>query len=334
MLNKKVIHTNAAIGEGTIVKFENNIVTVEFSDKIMNFRYPDVFAKFLRLADEDAQSEVKALADEAIAEKAEIERAKAIAKADEIRRLYARFTAAENKNRRLSAAELKNKEHGNLAFKNNFCDGGASDASIGFKHVCSPEQIRRNVEMGRAWCSNENSPCGRFYRGEISYDELLAIHNGGFVCYESKLLVEWKSEAGDDVKEGGVHKSRRITGAKNNSLAILTTELPGSSERIIFAVFITGTVDEGDALESGYVKADPAYTIELTPDEARHMLFWNYHKNTDGGTRWSQGLYRYISNDSCVRILEDIVKFKQGDEKAHAEKVLAQYRELKGIDNV
>ena len=63
MLNKKVIHTNAAIGEGTIVKFENNIVTVEFSDKTMNFRYPDVFAKFLRLADEDAQSEVKALAD-------------------------------------------------------------------------------------------------------------------------------------------------------------------------------------------------------------------------------------------------------------------------------
>ena len=333
MLNKKVIHKT--FGEGVIIRFENNIVTAEFSGKTMNFRYPDIFSKFLRFVDDEAQNEVKTLADEALAKKEAEERAKATAKAEEIRRHYARMVAEENKKRKISAAELKNKEHGNLAFKANFCDGDCSESCIGFKGVCSPEQIKYNIEKERrAWCSNENSPCGRFYRGEISYDELLAIHNGGFVCYESKLLVEWKSEAGDDVKEGGVHKSRRITGAKNNSLAILTTELPGSSARIIFAVFITGTVDEGDALESGYVKADPAYTIELTPDEARHMLFWNYHKNTDGGTRWSQGLYRYISNDSCVRILEDIVKFKQGDEKAHAEKVLAHYRELKGIDNV
>lgn len=35
MLNKKVIHKT--LGEGTIVKFENNITTVQFATKTLNF---------------------------------------------------------------------------------------------------------------------------------------------------------------------------------------------------------------------------------------------------------------------------------------------------------
>lgn len=333
MLNKKVIHKT--LGEGTIVKFENNITTVEFSTKTLNFRYPDIFAQFLRFADEDLQKDAEASANESIAKKTEEERKKAEVKAAEIRRQYERMLAEENKKYKLSAAELKNKEHGNLAFKANFCDGGCSESCVGFKGVCSPEQIKYNIEKERrAWCSNPASPCGRYYRGEITYEELLATHKESFVCYESRMLTEWKAQAGENLNDNGVQKARRITSAKQNGLAVLTTVFPDTTERVIFGVFLTGVVDEGDDLSAGYVKADPEYTIELTPEEAKHLKFWDYYKNAGNpdSTQWGTGLYRYLSNDVCIRILSKIVEIKSGEEKAHAEKVLAHYVALKGIN--
>lgn len=330
MLNKRVI--SKTYGEGRIIKFEDNIVTVEFPEKTTTFRYPDTFAKYLIFADEETQSEVKILADESVAKKEAEKRAKEAAKAEEIRRHFARMMVEENKKHKLSAAELKNKEHGNLAFKANFCDGSASSSCIGFKGVCSPEQIKYNIEkVKRAWCSSEGSPCGRYYREMITYEELLDIHKESFVCYESRMLTEWRADAGEDLTSSGTGKARRIANAATNSLAVLTTELPKSSDRIIFGVFITGIVDEGDDISAGYVKADPNFSIELTLEEAKKMNFWNYYKNSDGSTRWSQRLYRYLSNDSCIKILEDIANLKSGAEKAHAEKVLAHYRTLKGI---
>ena len=332
MLNKKVIHKT--LGEGTIVKFENNIVTVEFPEKTTTFRYPDIFAQFLRFADEDLQKDAEASANESIVKKTEEERKKAEAKAAEIRRQYERMLAEENKKHKLSAAELKNKEHGNLAFKANFCDGGCSESCVGFKGVCSPEQIKYNIEKEkRAWCSNENSPCGRYYRGMITYAELLAIHKESFVCYESRMLNEWRADAGEDLSSSGTGKARRITSAKQNGLAVLTTVFPDTTERVIFGVFITGVVDEGDDLSAGYVKADPEYTIELTPEEAKQLNFWDYYKNAGNpdSTQWGTGLYRYLSNDVCVKILSKIVEIKSGEEKAHAEKVLSRYLQLKSI---
>ena len=333
MLNKKVIHKT--LGEGTIVKFENNITTVQFATKTLNFRYPDIFAQFLRFADEDLQKDAEASANESIAKKTEEERKKAEVKAAEIRRQYERMLAEENKKHKLSAAELKNKEHGNLAFKANFCSGGASDSCVGFKGVCSPEQIKYNIEKERrAWCSNPASPCGRYYIGEITYEDLLAIHKESFVCYESRMLTEWKAQAGENLNDKGVQKARRITSAKQNGLAVLTTVFPDTTERVIFGVFLTGVVDEGDDLSAGYVKADPEYTIELTPEEAKQLKFWDYYKNAGNpdSTQWGTGLYRYLSNDVCIRILSKIVEIKSGEEKAHAEKVLAHYVALKGIN--
>ena len=144
MLNKKVIHKT--LGEGVIVKFEDNIATVKFSERTLDFRYPDAFSKYIALVDAEAQNEVKALADEVVAKKEAEERAKAEAKAEEVRRHYARMISEENKKRKISAAEFKNKSHGNLAFKANFCDGGCSESCVGFKGVCSPEQIKYNIE--------------------------------------------------------------------------------------------------------------------------------------------------------------------------------------------
>ena len=74
MLNKRVIHK--AFGEGMIIRFENDIVTVEFSARTVDFRYPDAFSKFLTLADGEEQKNVSALAAEAIQRSEEKKRAR------------------------------------------------------------------------------------------------------------------------------------------------------------------------------------------------------------------------------------------------------------------
>ena len=102
---------------------------------------------------------------------------------------------------------------------------------------------------------------------------------------------------------------------------------------VIFGVFISGVIDDGDDLSAGYVKADPKYTIELTPDEASQLKFWDYYKNAGNpdSTQWGTGLYRYLSNDVCVKILSKIVEIKSGEEKEHAKRVLARFLLLKGM---
>ena len=331
MLNKRVIHK--AFGEGMIIRFENDIVTVEFAARTVDFRYPDAFSKFLTLADGEEQKNVSALAAEAIQRSEEKKRAREEEKFAEMELRFRQVMAKGNKKRKLSAAEQKQKEEGNLAFKANFCDGGCSPDCIGFKGVCSPEQIRYNIEKkNRAWCSDEGSPCGRYYRGEITYEQLLRMHEDSFVCYEARMLTAWRAEAGDDLTDEGSHKARRITNAKQNGLAVLTTVFPGSNKRVVFGVFITGRVDEGDDHSSGYVQAAPGFTVELTPDEAKQVEFWNYYKNSNTDKKqWGTGLYRYLSNDVCVRLLERIIEVKSGEGREQAERILARFCKLKGI---
>jgi hypothetical protein len=64
------------------------------------------------------------------------------------------------------------------------------------------------------------------------------------------------------------------------------------------------------------------------------MYFWDYYKNANNpdSTQWGTGLYRYLSNKSCVDILSKIIEIKSGEEKEHAKRVLARFRELKGMN--
>jgi hypothetical protein len=65
------------------------------------------------------------------------------------------------------------------------------------------------------------------------------------------------------------------------------------------------------------------------------MKFWHYYKNPNSPKKiqWGTGLYRYMKDSACARILADIVDIKSDPEqKAHAEKMLKHYCALKGID--
>ena len=57
----------------------------------------------------------------------------------------------------------------NIAFKCNYCDGGSSNKSIGFKLPCSDEIIKYNInEAKHVWCGQAESACYKYLNGEIT----------------------------------------------------------------------------------------------------------------------------------------------------------------------
>ena len=103
----------------------------------------------------------------------------------------------------------------------------------------------------------------------------------------------------------------------------------------MFGVFIVDDADEGDSREAGFVKCTSEYRIELSPEEATKIKFWNYHANDTKPERavWGQGLYRYTNDIEAAQILRDIVKVKNDlSEKKFAEEFLAYFCKMKGIE--
>lgn len=222
----------------------------------------------------------------------------------------------------------------NIAFKCNFCDGGASHNIIGFNGICSDKIIRYNIENAHhAWCSNESCHCRRYLDGKISRKDLIAdMKSGGFVCYESTMLRDWKASAG--VSNGRPMKLLKV---QANSLAVLTTRAPYETDdkRFIFAVFLVDEIFEGDAKEAGYVTTNSKWKIGLTPQEAAKMLFWNYYANPNKPEKivFGSGLHRYITDVQAVQILKDIISVKaRQSEKEFAEEFLQHYCTINGID--
>ena len=329
LLNKKVQHK--IYGVGTVISETADRITVAFAAKTSVFIFPKAFEKDLVCEDAELQETLHAAALNQI----EAERTALLAKHEENKRARAAGEIRITASRSSAPSYARYSAENNLAFKCNYCDGGRSRSCVGFKWACSDEQIRYNIEVAkRTWCSNWDSACSQYYDGYITREELDEQCEGSnFVCYESKMLVDWTAQAGDDLDADGNHKGRRIGNATRDSLAVLTTEFPKDKQRYIFGVFITGTVDEGDEGQSGYVKALGDFKIELTPEETRKMPFWKYYKNKNGDeARWGTGLYRYIKDTVAARILADIVELKKGKAKAHAQKVLEHYCELKDID--
>ena len=202
-------------------------------------------------------------------------------------------------------------ERSNIAFKCNYCDGGSSGICIGYKGVCSDAMIHYNIETAKhIWCGSD-SPCKKYLDGEISRKEL----ENRFACYESTMLTEWKASAG--VVQNGEDKGKpmKLLKVQNNSLCVLTTRLPGATDdtRFIFAVFLVDESYEGDGREEGYVTNHSKWRIELTPDEAQKMLFWNYYvnKNSPEKVVFGSGLHRYLDDNQAAQILRDIVTVKE-----------------------
>ena len=301
-------------GKGIIVAEKDGHMTVRFfqTEAEKKFVYPDAFDRFLVFESNELQQE-------AIAEFLEKERKR---QEEKIKSLEEREKKAYEQPIPVQSAKAGKKTRKlpprkNLAFKLNYCDGGATSDSMGFKAVCSDKTIRYNIEKAkRSWCSFKDCPCRKYYDGLISRGDLDNFRMEGFICYESVALSNWIAHAGTDLKGVNAGKGRRLPNVQLGSLSILTTRYPDTQEqdRVIVGVFIIDASYEGDDTEAGTVSAKSKYKIEIRPDEAQKLKFWNYYRNEGNpdAVRWGTGLYRFIKDKDTVRLLEDIVAIKEG----------------------
>lgn len=310
LINMKVSHK--IFGDGIIIAKENSYITVKFCNNEKKFIYPNAFDGYLTTEDTDLNNKIKEEIE--VIKRLEEEKKQEIAMKEK-ENLKTVFPQSEKIERKIKVYPREN-----IAFKCNYCDGGKSDKEIGFNGVCSDEIIKNNIEIEqRTWCSSTESDCLSYLNGKMSRLELDNIHgSGGYVCYESQMLREWKAMAGIVQKGERAGQPMKLNKVQNNSLCVLTTRLPNSNEidRFIFGVFLVDENYEGDNFEEGYVSTKSKYKIKLSPKEAEKMLFWDYHANENQPevARWSSGLYRYFGDGQAIQILKDLVLLKEGTE--------------------
>lgn len=300
-----------AFGEGKVTKQDEQHITIEFKIGEKVFSYPIVFNNHLTINNQEVSdlilNEIKVKNENLL----------------KIQREKEEQIVIEKELERALEARKKKKEkyiRENIAFKCNYCDGGKSNNRIGYNGVCSDDVIHNNIVIEkRTWCGSEGSSCRQYLDGDISRMELDKLcENDDFVCYESQMLRNWKALAG--IVQTGVKKGTpmKLNSVQQNSLCILTTREPHMDEveRFIFAVFLVDETYEGDNDDEGYVTTTSEYKIALTPKEAKSLLFWKYHANTNKPekTTWSSGLHRYFNDDHAVQILSDIAVIKRGTE--------------------
>ncbi len=336
LLNVTVLHK--VWGEGVIIKQESKYITVKFKktlpkkdDDTVKLGYLNVFGDgSLKITDNDTLQE---LVVKDVAEKKKIEFEK---RYEELCRIEEEKVREREVTKPHIGKTSSNKqyEEDNIAFKCNYCNGGASDEQVGFAGVCSKEIIHYNIEVEkRSWCS-QFSKCRKYMDGEISYEQLLDdFKNGEFVCYESTMLTNWKALAGID-KDG---KNKRIRKIKRNGLCVLTMIEPDASEesRSVFGVFLVGESYAGDDTQEGYVAANSQYKLKLTPEESKQILFWNYYKNGRGekNCRWSSLLHRYMNDIVSAQLLRDIAHVKKNTpDEDLAQEFFVHYCEENKID--
>lgn len=336
----KVVHK--AFGEGTVKTLSEDYITVLFAAGEKTFAYPKAFDGYLStdnpalLADLEQRKRIELEEKIRIEEEnrlAELKRQEEKARQEELARAAAETCRINVSGREKPVIRNYGAEGSNIAVKCNFCDGGSSEECVGFRDVCSDECICYNIEHAKhVWCSTD-SQCRKYYDGKITRKEL----NMTFACYETKMLVDWKCYAG--VIRNGYDSGRpmKLLNVKKDRLAVLTTRDPNTNDRAryIFAVFLIDEYFEGDGKDEGYVQCHSRWHIELKPDEAHQMLFWNYYVNQNAPERvvFGSGLHRYLSDTKAAQILRDIVRVKKdAEEKAFAEEFYAHFCGLAGID--
>ena len=323
LLNMTVKHK--LWGLGKVVEQEEGKIKVQFSNKESIFVLPDAFESFLKCEDASIQEQlVKEAKIKKEQKKEEIQR-----KLDTITDDFRRGQGSCQTSFRKNAYPKEN-----IAFKCNFCDGGLNENGIGYLGACSDEMIHYNIQEAKhTWCSYCESPCKQYYDGKITREQL---DEQKFICYESEMLRSWTAFAGATLTKGE-EKPKKLNQVQVNSLAILTTREPNSKEedRFVFGVFLVDEAYEGDNREAGHVTTSSKYKIYLTKEEARKILFWNYHCNENKPEKlaWSSGLHRYIKDSVAASMLKDIAEVKKGTEdEILAQEFFEHFCEINGLN--
>lgn len=98
---------------------------------------------------------------------------------------------------RTKSPKAKDEGTKNIVFKITYCDGGETETNYGFRGACSKNCRLFNQKHGRAWCNNDENLCCQLSNCTISQEEFNS-KSKDFICYESRMLIDWKAYAGYD----------------------------------------------------------------------------------------------------------------------------------------
>ncbi|MEF9921897.1 MAG: hypothetical protein RR313_07555 [Anaerovoracaceae bacterium] len=334
LINEKVRHKT--FGSGTIVEFDEEYLRVEFKDVTKKFAFPNAFMGFMTIDNPTLAIE--------IGEKIKVvEAQKDLEDEERFKKIEAEKQRAQRERIEPKLKKKKDYPRENVAFKCTFCDGGNSKECIGYRGACSDELIAHNIKVEKKpICMDKEGPCRMYLEGQLTREELDNMcAEDGYVCPESQTLRLWRAFAG--TVQTGARKGQPIVLNKvqPNSLCMLTTREPKKEEkdRFIFAVFLADENFDGDNIEEGLVGTESKYRIMLNPEEARQILFWNYHENEKlpNVAAWKTGLLRYLDQECAAQVLKDIAAIKVGTKDEELAKEFMQHfckvNNLK-IDNI
>ncbi len=215
----------------------------------------------------------------------------------------------------------------NVAYKATYCDGNGD----WFKAPCSDNCRRNNCSYRGGFFCKTNSVCKEVLDGKRNESDIQKEYSDGFLCYESRLLVDYTIYAG---RTGDNEPKGWSLGSKK--LVVLTTVKPFFDEidRVIFGAFLVEKAFDKTPEKEASAVAYPEYRIALTEKESELMKYWDYAPGDNGGKpiQWTENLIRKRTDDECATILKDLVeiikKRNNEEESAKAEAFLNKYLEL------
>ncbi len=318
-------------GTGKIEEFNDTYIVVKFEDgALKDFVFPDAFDSYLKLNNSTLAKQVE---ERLIVyrQRQEEKRLKEQEQRKEAYRLSLLRAEVEN-----SKKNVVNKTNSNIVFKCYYCDGGTNSDSLGYKSACSDETINYNINVAKnKGCCTPKSNCYQYLSGNITRRELdLRINTS---CYESSLLNNWCSYPDLSYTEKKGLKVKNLKNVNQGSLILLSSVLPRDKEkdRIIFGVYLLQKDYVIDYNTNGYLKADEKYRIELSPEEAKELKFWNYYFNPKNPQKIvnSSTSYRYFDDIQSAQVLKDIkVLKKDTSAEAISNEIFENYCNIKHID--
>lgn len=129
----------------------------------------------------------------------------------------------------------------------------------------------------------------------------------------------------------------RLIRINQNSACLMTSRDADKDEkdRRILGVFMVEETFIGKLCEDGNIPAHTEHKIQLTEEESKKMLFWNYYSNERYPEKmtWKTGRYRYFDNIWMAQILQDIVSLRKDTEgEAEAKSFFKYYCQLNKIN--
>jgi len=329
-----------AFGRGQVIEFINNNVTVLFdeSKEEKRFLYPSAFGEFLQLENKTLSKHIEEDIAAIALKEAENKRI------NEELAILAMAANSKDGAKRSKKTTPKVSDKSNIAFKCNYCDGGKSEETVGYKGVCSDDTIKYNIKVAKhVWCSQPENMCNKYLQGEISREEVCEYYEktksefSKSVCYESQMLELWIAGAGITQKGADKGKPMSLKNVKANSLALLTTKLPRTKDkdRFIFAGFLIDESYEGDSKGEGHVGANEKYRMRLSLEEAKQLKFWDYYFNPNKPEKiiFGSGLHRYLTDVQSAQVLKKICEIKKGTQDEDLSKdFLTHFCEIKKLD--